>query len=111
MSEIANVALTSAFRIERTYDSSGDFMDKVGQYVERRGTFLPMRKELEKGTMLELGLTLPSGRDIIRGKARVIKFQEATGTKPTGVWIKWEKLSPRSQENIRLVETWRTENT
>ena len=110
MGNLGNVTLTNAVKIERTYDTSAAFMEAVGIYVEPRGVFFPIRKELAKGTLVELACRLPSGREIISAKARVIKFQSAQSGRPDGIWLKWEELTDRSQKNIAMIESWRKTN-
>ncbi len=110
MSSIGSMNLSNAMLVERSYESSAEFMEDVGLYMERRGMFIPLKKPIRSGMRIELAFSLSNGREILSGNALCIKYVEAKGKRPSGAWLKWKKLSDRSKKNIQLIEAWKQEN-
>lgn len=109
-SNVAKVNLRNQLRIQREYATSAEFMEQSGKRISAQGMFLAMRAPLEIGVIVELAFTLPSGRDILRGKTEVIKIQEENAKTPAGVWVKFLDITPRSQKNLDLIAAWRSQN-
>ena len=101
---LQRLSLRKALRKE--FASSEAFMEALGWWVTASGFFLPGVPTMKVGTEVEFAFVLPSQREILAGKGKVERVEDGTGDLPTGVFIRFLSLTPRSQINLHKILHW-----
>jgi hypothetical protein len=88
-------------RLVRPYDTEADFIRAEGWTIGKRGIIAIEQPDLAPGTAVRVDVNLRSGAALIRAEGTVEAAVLPEGTRPSGLRIKFTRMSPDTQQFLR----------
>jgi uncharacterized protein (TIGR02266 family) len=110
----ANGSQTRVVRLKLRYKSAtvDEFIEKYALDVSPRGIYVNIAKPLALGTLVKLEIRLASEQVVIKGAGTVVwtrKREHASGTRPSGLWIKFLQIDDPSKAFIETLASARAD--